>query len=350
MIQLQLLESRDVPATYTVITDEDNAINPPVGSLREAIRFANDNKNGNTPDIIDFNIGNGDQVIKLVGAELPAIDDAVIIDGSTRPEGKPAQRIILDGALVPLQPVLLPPPRCGLSFITTLGNVPRSSSDSRVLGLVFKSFDIAVLIENVSRVQIGGVGLNQENMFGFNREAAVQIAQTLPQFKTDGNNIAGNTFGMIPSEDESKNKMGIVVSGDKVTGTIIFGNVIVNNYSCGISIDGADETHILKNLIGTPNGIDKAGNGTGIEVYGKAQGTHIGGAAKVNAAGFIEEPVNVISGNFTGITLSPTAGVVRPRTRSAGARPGITGIQASPQLLKFQGFRTTPAVRLVLQP
>ena len=77
----QVLEVRDVPATFTVTNTGDAG----AGSLRQAILDANAAPNSGGPDQIAFNIpGTGTQKINLL-TELPPITDPVVIDGYTQP-------------------------------------------------------------------------------------------------------------------------------------------------------------------------------------------------------------------------------------------------------------------------
>ncbi len=80
--QLEIMEDRIAPATFTVTTVQDNGNdqNPTEKSLRAAI-VAVDNGNANA---IAFAIPNGgNQVIKLA-ATLPSITKTVTINGSTK--------------------------------------------------------------------------------------------------------------------------------------------------------------------------------------------------------------------------------------------------------------------------
>src|ERR1051325_5688634 len=108
---LELLEDRRVPAVITVNTNADD-LTPNDGSvsLREAITAINSgndlgdsditNQNPGTfgsSDTIDFSIGGGGvQTIPLT-SDLPAIQNAVLIDGLSQPFTFGAPGIELDG-------------------------------------------------------------------------------------------------------------------------------------------------------------------------------------------------------------------------------------------------------------
>src|SRR5581483_12453310 len=77
---LENLEERVLPSTHTVVNTNDSG----GGSLRQAILDANGHTNSGGPDVIAFNIGgNGTQTVALASA-LPAVSDAVLIDGTTQ--------------------------------------------------------------------------------------------------------------------------------------------------------------------------------------------------------------------------------------------------------------------------
>jgi cytoskeletal protein CcmA (bactofilin family) len=80
-LRLHDLETRCVPATFTVTVPDDDG----PGSLRQAIVDANTTANIGDPDRIEFAIpGSGVQTIGLL-SPLPDITDAVVIDGYTQP-------------------------------------------------------------------------------------------------------------------------------------------------------------------------------------------------------------------------------------------------------------------------
>src|SRR5206468_2779420 len=97
LLSLETLEDRRLlagppPPTIWVTTAMDDATNPPVNSLRWAIKEANDTPGG---DIIRFDIANAATDIELED-ELPSIYNPVVLDAATTPDGKPNQRITLE--------------------------------------------------------------------------------------------------------------------------------------------------------------------------------------------------------------------------------------------------------------
>jgi hypothetical protein len=72
---LELLESRDVPSTFTVFNTNDAG----AGSLRDAVAHANLAGGANT---INFNLGGGPQTITLTSGQLELTSGATTIDGT----------------------------------------------------------------------------------------------------------------------------------------------------------------------------------------------------------------------------------------------------------------------------
>src|SRR4051794_19255833 len=90
-LSVELLETRDVPAVFTVTSTADLG----VGSFRQAILDANTKPGADT---IRFQIASGAQTIAVGGTALPAITDPVVIDGTTQPGFTGTPIITLDGA------------------------------------------------------------------------------------------------------------------------------------------------------------------------------------------------------------------------------------------------------------
>ncbi|MEO6809044.1 MAG: hypothetical protein ABI353_08015, partial [Isosphaeraceae bacterium] len=99
--RLERLEERQLLATFTVTNTGDLTPGgqPVPGSFRAAIIAANTTPNlAGTPDRIEFRIGSGLATITPTAA-LPAIQDTVVIDGSTQPGFTGAPLIELNGSL-----------------------------------------------------------------------------------------------------------------------------------------------------------------------------------------------------------------------------------------------------------
>src|SRR5262249_52385995 len=84
------LEERTALSTFTVLNNLDSG----PGSLRQALLDANASSGA---DVIDFNIGSGAQTIQPT-SPLPAITDAVLIDGTSQPGYAGTPLIELDGS------------------------------------------------------------------------------------------------------------------------------------------------------------------------------------------------------------------------------------------------------------
>src|SRR5262249_31182747 len=83
---MELMEARALLSTFMVntVSDLDRAGGLPVGqeSLRQAIEDVNADS---TPDVIDFNLGNGGHQGITLTSLLPPITNTVTIDGTSQP-------------------------------------------------------------------------------------------------------------------------------------------------------------------------------------------------------------------------------------------------------------------------
>jgi trimeric autotransporter adhesin len=232
-------------------------------SLREAIAAANNTANGASADRIVFDIaGAGPHTINVASA-LPAITDAVIIDGSTEPDfaingNRPV--VVLDG-----------------NDLAGNGLVLTSTADGSTLrGLVIRDF--------------GGDGIEIQS-------------------GSDGNTIAGNYLGRLATDGsdagagEANAQSGLRVYGASNTiggATAADRNVVSGNADTGIVLlGGAQLNQVLGNYVGTTAaGSAALGNGgAGITLSTGAHDNTVGGAGSGQG--------NVISANGTdGIALA----------------------------------------------
>ena len=105
-LQLEFLEDRCVPTTYTVnsLLDTDIGVGDS-GSLRYLINLANANHTGTpgAPDLIDFATGGGTISVGALtaGAALPALanNEVVVIDATTEAGYGGTPLVTLDGTL-----------------------------------------------------------------------------------------------------------------------------------------------------------------------------------------------------------------------------------------------------------
>jgi hypothetical protein len=252
-------------ATITVTgTGDTNAVDGLV-TLREAITSINNGANLNadvvavgtygTNDTINFSIGTGVQTITPSGSQLPALNKAVVINGTTQPGFTGTPIIVLDG-------VSAGPFSRGLTL---------NAGSSTVRGLVvIRFFDGIEMITNGGNVIAG-------NYIG------IDATGTLAR----GNTGSG---GVLVNTDSNNNTIGGTTSADR--------NVISGNAE-GIQISGASGTVILGNYIGTnPAGTAAVANGESIDMFGN--NTTIGGTTGTTPGGPCTGACNLISGNQIG--------------------------------------------------
>jgi len=213
-------------------------------TLRAAIEQANATVG---LDTISFSIGSGVQTIRPATA-LPAIMDAVVIDGTTQPgfAGKPIIELNGDAA---------PDYADGL-FILAGG--------STVRGLVVNGFNEGILL-----------------MFGGGNTVAGNFVGT----NVAGTGADGNFNGILISES-TNNTIGGTTPADR--------NILSGNSSAGVYVAGADGNTIMGNYVGTDYTglVAIANDGGGVGVNNLGSGNLIGGVTQ--GAG------NLISGNGNG--------------------------------------------------
>ena len=210
-------------------------------SLREAILAAN-----NTPglDVISFNIGSGGlQTINIVSGGLPAITDAVFIDGTSQPGYAGVPLIELNG-------IGAGGGASGL-YLTT------GSSGSTLRGLIVNSFGKrAILIDGGS-----GSNLIAGNYLGTDASGLVDLGNGTWGIDIIGggaNNVIGGSSAADRNVISGNDYGGIALNGAAVVGTRIQGNYI------GVGADG----------------VTALGNGAtygGVLILNSASGALIGG-------------------------------------------------------------------------
>lgn len=188
----EALEDRLAPATFMVLNTDDSG----AGSLRQAILDANDSPNGDTPDLIAFDVpGPGVHTIN-VGAEglgrLPTITDPLTIDGYTQPGASPntlpvggnaVLRVELNGSGAG--------PSAGLTIF---------AGSTTVRGLVINRFELAGIsirgfTDNVIEGNFigtdasGTIGLANQNGISISLSSSAIIGGTTPEAR---NVISGN--------------------------------------------------------------------------------------------------------------------------------------------------------------
>jgi hypothetical protein len=277
------------------------------GSLRDAITASN--ASVGVADVITFAIGTGPQTIALL-SPLPAITDAVTIDGTTQPGFAGVPLIDLNGAGAGVS-------ANGLS-VTAGGTTIRSlvirnfsgdgiafggNGNSNVEGCFIGTnaagttdngnggFGVAIV--NSANNTVGGTVAAARNVISGNANG-VGIAQA----SATGNDVIGNFIGTSASgaADIGNSNDGVVVSAastNNIGGTAAGSrNVISGNDANGVQVVGAAATTnaVLGNLIGTDvsGGVPIANANNGVLLTGVAGNT----VGSTSAAGR-----NIISGN-----------------------------------------------------
>ncbi len=234
-------------------------------TLRAAIEEVNHYAFNSGPHHINFNIAGAGPHTILIYSELPRLERAVIVDGTTEPgtvcpsSTTPATiKIVIDGSNVPTV----------FSDGLNLWRNASAPSGSTIKGVAIGGFGYGVWLDGDGHTVTCshlGVGANGVTPLG-NDEAGVMVWQ--------GSN---NTVGGSSYADRN------VISGNLVG-------------SVGVIVDNASNTDILGNYIGTDaSGTQDLGNGTGVRVVDSASAVTIGGTGGAER--------NLISGNVYGITV-----------------------------------------------
>jgi CSLREA domain-containing protein len=270
-----------------------------VVSLREAILAANATPNGGTPDRIHFDIpGAGPHVIGVL-TTLPALSDAVVIDGTTEPGYAGAPLVQLDGG-------------------GGAGNGLRlAAGGSTVRGLAITGFGQAgILVSGAgNRIQgnyigvdatgsaadangqygvrlmsggnlVGGAAAGDRNVISGNLIDGVYVGGGSGNV-VQGNYIGTDATGMmaLPNRED-----GVWING--ATDTLVTGNLLSGNAWSGVATTGSGAgTRILANLIG----LDAPGTGT---IANQRQGVLLGGFDAVQVGGTGAGEGNRIAGNL----------------------------------------------------
>ncbi len=291
----ELMERRELLSTFVVSNTTDSAT-PASNSLRWAISQVNKDS---TPDIIDFAIpASGVQSIQLTAA-LPAITNAVTLDGTTQGSNRGVPLIELNGSSLGAGSnglVISGGPSTVLGF---------SIVGFRGAGIVLNSPGSNVVSENYIGVTPGGAALpngvgisilgSSHNTVGGNASSSGNLISgntgdgiliNSSNGAAAANSIEGNLIGVTAGGLSALANGGAGVEIDGATATQVgfaaggFGNVISGNLGPGVKIAaGATGTLVQNNLIGVGvNGVSAVGNiGDGILVDG-AQSTTVGGS------------------------------------------------------------------------
>ena len=243
-------------------------------TLRAAIQEANATANSGGPDEIKFNIPGDKTKVKTIKplSELPALNQAVTIDGYTQPGSKKNTR--LTGAINAVPKVQLDGTGAGLDAD---GLIIQGASDITIRGLIINRFDRS------------GIFLTSTD-------------------NSDDNKIEGNFLGTnaAGTADLGNGSAGVEINGLN-DGNVVGGNLaeqrnlISGNDGDGIfaGTDGTDT--IQRNLIGTDKtGLKDLHNGTD----NNGEGVNLGGqnsVVKDNIIAFNTSDGVKVKSNATGI-------------------------------------------------
>jgi Ca2+-binding RTX toxin-like protein len=341
------LEDRTAPAVFTVLTTADFG----GGSLRQAILDANATPGADTI-VFDIVGDGGVQTIQPASA-LPAITEAVTIDGYTQPGSAPNTlpvgnnadiRIVLDGSAAGGGVVGLtfdnvsggPAAVRGLSVVGFGGFGVHLSGPGTAgvvvagnflgldpAGAAVPNLDGVVLSGGANNNVVGGPDPADRNVASGNVLGGVVVFDV----GTDDNLIRGNYAGTDPSGllARPNGRDGVVVF-DGPADTRVVGNVLSGNTRDGIRVDsrglGVAGTAIEDNLIGL------GADGSAV-VANRQSGVRLG----LLAAGVTVGPGNAVGGNDeygVRITEGASANVVLGNRigtapSGAGARPNLLG-------------------------
>lgn len=283
-------------------------------SLREAIDATNNTGNtGGNPDEIHFDIGGGGQQTIAPTAELPSIDDALLIDGRTQGGFAGTPLIELDGQGVVATVnagLLIDASNTTIHSLSVVGwnddgiQLQSGVTNSFILGnyVGLRPDGTTVLANDDNGVDvggdnntIGGTGSGERNVISGNVSDGIELENG----GANNTTIIGNYIGTDAGGTLARpNRSGIRVMSGAHTNTIggattAERNVISGNTDHGVNIEdaGTDDNVVLGNFIGVNADGDTAlANGLdGVYIQNGAQDNIIGGT--VSGSG------NVISGN-----------------------------------------------------
>lgn len=343
-LALEIMEDRTLPSTFLVT----NTLDSNAGSLRQAIIDANGSPNlDSQPDIINFDIpGSGTHSIALT-SPLPAVTDAVSINGWSQPGFGGTPIIELNGA------------DAGSANGLTI-----TAPDTTIRGLVINRFSsTGISVGATSNTWIYGnyIGLDSTGTVGRGNSTGVGLLHAtgvLIGSNGDGVNdllernvIAGNGFDGLDIRRSSDitirgNYLGTGYSGTEAisTGSADYPN---GNGNADIyATESSNHLHIFNNLVSggsyfgivlvtdvhdaviQGNRIGTNASGTEALLGAGAAGIYmISGVHDVQIGGVVPEEGNLVSGNWNGIFAFECAAVT-----IQGNRVGtdVTGTYAVP--------------------
>ncbi|HJQ69561.1 MAG TPA: BACON domain-containing carbohydrate-binding protein [Blastocatellia bacterium] len=337
---------KSLPSTIFTVT---NASDSGPGSLRQAILDANANPGADT---INFSINSGVQTI-TIEKPLPAITQALTIDGTTQPgfSGSPivelnGNEISTDGLTVEggnssIRGLVINRFRgCGISLWFTGNNVVSGNFiGTNIAGNAnLENLAPSVCVESGNNNLVGGTTLQARNLLAPTQSAGVSMSKNVMNTLVQGNIIGADITGTVSLSTSSAGVSVFGASNNVIGGTTAgAGNLISGNTnSTGVSIRdegngiGGSGNLVQGNLIGT--------NGAGTSALRNNGGVSIGDVPDNTVGGTTVSARNVISGNtFGGVSVGgddATGTLVQGNyigTNAAGTAAlgnGLTGIDA----------------------
>jgi CSLREA domain-containing protein len=276
--------SRALATVYTVnsVADPGDGVCDAIScTLRDAILAANGNAGADT---ITFDIGAGGAQTITPATPLPAITEAVTIDGTTQTGYDTTPIIELDGSAA------------GASAT----GLYATADNTTIKGLVVNRFSyVGIWLQGANDLVVG-------NFIGTNVAGTTTAGNQLGIFAT----IGPNTIGGTTTDSRnliSGNQIGIyeAASGDHILGNFIgtaaSGTIPLGNTSDGIFFDHGANAVVGGTAAGSANVI--SGNGSyGVRIQGDG---------------------NTLQGNFIGTDLSGSVGLPN---QQAGVRIGLADV------------------------
>ncbi len=343
-LEFDLLETRCTPSVFTVTNTADSG----AGSLRQAILNANANPG---LDTIAFNISTSDPgyqsatktwtitVGNATVSDLPALEDPVVIDGTSQPGfngnpvielrgnttyGVPDGLVLVNGCTVrglDINSFL----NENLLIIGSHNTVQRCYIGTDITGTLARGGAIGILIGGSQNAPDADPSL-QETQTAFNTIGGTTAAT---RNVISGNGLNEQVDGGIPSSgidvvSVSGTVQNTVIEGNFI-GTNATGTAALANYGYGVFLGPqALTTTIGGTATGAGNVIsgnsDAANKGRGIEVFGATdttiQGNFIGTDYTGNSAipnareGIMLENAVSVSGNLVGGTVAGAGNII----------------------------------------
>ncbi len=343
------LEDRATPAIFTVTTTADNGDNaaPTGGSLRAAILAANAAFGA---DSITFDIPGPNTRTILPPAPLPAVTDAVTIDGTTQPNFAGTPLIRLNGAEAGAG-------ANGLNLVNHTGSTVRGLAVGGFAGagirldaggqhrvqnnfigvnptvIAAEGNGVGVLLTNGTTQSVVGEGQTTRNVISGNLQQGVVFQGAVKQNTLAGNLIGVAFDGVTPVRNGAD---GVLVS-DGATFTTIggtvagAGNIIAANGQAGVRIRDPQTAGTL--VSGNRIGLDFGGNpspniGNGVLVENAAGTAPAGGLTPPGTNNTIS--TNTIQRNGgAGVAVLDTSRFVRVVNNSINLNGGL-GLDIAP--------------------